>query len=154
MWTLGIEDHPPVLQPLGFFGDRRRRSALDLPGNVAMHPLMSAILLRMAGHDPLQPDAQTQPPGRKPGQTSRAGQGSKRTAVVGPDDRRQAVTLEYLDKCLAHSFRTPPCHRPQAEDVSAVKVPDTQRLTAFAVFGTPPAFEVHGPDIIGPAGTS
>ena len=58
-----------------------------------MKPLVSAILLRMAGIDPFVPDAELDPPHRQRRQAGGPGRGEWR-AVVGADHLRQLVLAE------------------------------------------------------------
>src|SRR6516165_3128616 len=43
----------------------------------AMNPLVTAILLRLAGNNPLRPDAELEPPHRQPRQAARSGRGKR-----------------------------------------------------------------------------
>ena len=69
------------------FGRRHRLQKRE------MEAFVPAVLLRMAGIDPLVADAQLDPPGRQRRQSRDAGRGERR-AVVGADRRRQAMFPE------------------------------------------------------------
>jgi hypothetical protein len=73
MGSLSVEVPTPTLEPYRFLGHGRRRRGFDRPGNVTVHAFMAAILLRMARHNALGLDAQTQPPGTEPGQSQWTG---------------------------------------------------------------------------------
>src|SRR6202022_2398873 len=69
----------------------RRRCGLFLERT--MNPLVTAILLRLAGGDPLGRDAELDPPDRQPRQSTHPGRGKRRT-VVRTDRPRQPMLLE------------------------------------------------------------
>jgi hypothetical protein len=56
-----------------------------------MHPLMAAVLLRMARTDPLDPNTEAQPPDRKFAQVEQGMGGSERDPVVAADVGRQTT---------------------------------------------------------------
>ena len=71
---------------------RGRSGGLDLQR--PMHPLVPAVLLRMAGRDAFDLDPESQPPDRELAeveQSLRAGEGN---AVIGPDHRGQPELFE------------------------------------------------------------
>src|SRR4030042_344595 len=94
MGSLRVEFLPPVLEPHRLFGYGCRRRGFNRPGNVPVHPFMTAVLLRMARHNALGLDPQTKPPGTEPGQSQWTGDRGKRAAIVATDDIRQTVTPE------------------------------------------------------------
>lgn len=69
----------------------RRPGCFQLEGQ--MHALMAAVLLRVAGLDPLDLDAEPEPPDRELRQVEQGVGRSEGYAVVGPDRRRQATEL-------------------------------------------------------------
>ena len=68
--------------PRGFFLERQ------------MHALMPAVLLRMAGPNAFDADAQPQPPDRKLGEIEQPIGRSEGNAVVGADRLRQTALFE------------------------------------------------------------
>src|ERR1700747_309064 len=75
----------------------RRLGGLELQGQ--MHTLMPAVLLRMAGLDPLDLDAEPEPPDRQPAQSEQRIGTGKGNAVVGANGPRQA---KFLEGTLTH----------------------------------------------------
>ena len=64
-----------------------------------MHPLMPAVLLRMAGLDALDLNPETEPPDRQFAEPVDRMGGRERHAVVGPDHPRQP---KFLEGALEH----------------------------------------------------
>ena len=56
-----------------------------------MHPLMAAVLLRMARADPFDPNSQAQPPDRKLAQVEEGMGGSEGHSVIAADVGRQTA---------------------------------------------------------------
>ena len=74
-----------------------------------MHAFMPAVLLRMAGLDAFDADAQPKPPHGQLAQVEQRVSGSEGHAVVAADVGRQAALAK---KSLKHSERiTSPCRR-------------------------------------------
>src|ERR1700730_18458566 len=112
-----------------------------------MHAFVSAILLRMAGGDAFRHDAQLDPPhrqARQPGQRSR----SKRRAVIRADGCGHAVLAKSRFKYGLHSGRVGLLYALAAQQVSAVRVGDGQRIDALPVGGWKPALESRAPHAI------
>ena len=65
-----------------------------------MHAFMPAVLLRMAGLNALDRDAQAQPPDRQSRKLEQSMRGSEGHAVVGADRARQAALSEKALKGL------------------------------------------------------
>src|SRR5580698_9737734 len=63
-----------------------------------MHAFVATVLLRMAGLDTLDGNAEAKPPNGKPTQVEEAIRGSKRDAVVGANGLGQAALLEEAFK--------------------------------------------------------
>src|SRR4051812_20015002 len=80
----------------GVRAGRSRGFRLERP----VHPLMLAVLLRVGRLCSLMRDAQSQPPGRQPGQSGQARR-RERGAIVAADDPRQAMLIEDLVEGLA-----------------------------------------------------
>src|SRR5437667_4221101 len=98
-----------------------------------MHPLMPAILLRMAGLDALDLDPETEPPdGEFAEAVDRMG-GRERHAVVGPNSPRQP---KFLEGALEHREGEFLLRRREGftgQQVAAGEVGDGQRVTVLAI---------------------
>ena len=110
---------------------------------------MASVLLRLARLDPLQFDAQAQPPDRERAQASqpRAGKGRP---VVGSHPPGHSILPKGGDKERLH--RRHPGGSLQAlaaQEVATVAVADRQRRALTAVAGAKPAFEVRAPGSVG-----
>src|SRR6266850_4680325 len=87
----------------------------------AMHPLVPPVLLRLAGNDPLGPDAQLDPPHRQPRQTAHPGRGKRRT-VVRTDRPWQPMLLERRLEDRPYVLFIGPRHRLTAQQIAAVRI--------------------------------
>src|SRR5215469_10252111 len=145
-----VIDRPEGVEPLLLArqtgGWRCRRLLLER----AVHPLVPPVLLRLARHDPLGPDAQFDPPHRQPRQSADAGRGKGRT-VIRTDRQRQAVLLERRLKDRPHMLLIWSRHPLTAQQVAAVRVSHGERITPPAVGGAEPALEIGAPYVIGRA---
>ena len=74
--------------------EARRPRGFFLQGQV--HALMATVLLRLAGLDALDSDAQPQPPDRQAGEIVEAVGTGEGEAIVAPDGHRQAALAEQL----------------------------------------------------------
>src|SRR5271167_2577981 len=129
------------------FGRRGGRWTRGLRLERGMHALVTPILLRRAGLDALQTNAQLDPVHRKPGQTARAGARGKRGAVVAADRARQTQLVEGLVDHRLH--RLDRLRNNTAFDQkAAVGVGDRQRIAALPVGSAEPALEVDAPKVI------
>src|SRR3990167_1676305 len=126
-------------------GRSRRIASLGLERSV--HPLMAAVLLRLARINPLQPDPHLRPARRKPRQPAGAGRGEGR-AVVGAYPRRQTVFAEQpIDHRLdRRANRGDDLH---AEQIAAEGVAYRQRIAPASIAGPEPALEVNAPGVVG-----
>jgi len=127
---------------------RRRRRRLLVEG--AMHPLMPPILLRLASHDPLGPDAQLDPPHRQPRQPADTRR-RKGWAIVRTDRQRQTMLLEGRREDRPHVLFVGPRHCLTAQQVAAVRVGQGERIAPPAVAGAEPALEIGAPHVVGRA---
>jgi len=113
-----------------------------------MHALVSSVLLRLAGSDPLRLNSGLDYKHRKPRQPSDAGGGERRT-VVGAKPPRQAEfaerRVEHRPDVLGVALR----QRLTAQEIAAVSVGERQRLATGAVAGHEPALEVDAPHVVG-----
>src|SRR6516162_2294269 len=139
----GVE---PLLLAWQTGGWRRCRLLLER----AVHPLVPPILLRLARHDPLGPDAQFDPPHRQPRQSADARRGKGRT-VIRTDRQRQAVLLERRLEDRPHMLLVRSRHSLTAQQVTAVRVSQGERITPPAVAGAKPTLEIGAPHVVGRA---
>ncbi len=122
---------------------RCRRVLLQRP----VHALVTAVLLRAARSDPLEPDAELQPVRRKPAQAARAG-ARKRRPVVAADRLRQPVPAQQpLDHRPHPRLRRRNDHAGQK--IAAVGIAHRQRIAALPVPRRKPALEVDAPGVVG-----
>ena len=111
-----------------------------------MHPLVAAVLLRLARIDPLQLDPGLGPARRQARQAART-RARKRRAVVRAQRQRHAVAPERrLDR--RHDRRRARRHDHDRKKIPAPRIADRQRIAARAVPGPEPALEVDAPDIV------
>ena len=113
-----------------------------------MHLFVRTILFGMTRRNKLHLDAQRCPPGTQTRQPRRA-VGSKRAAIVHPDNPRQTKTPEQPYK---HCARTPPLlvgQQPDRQKISTEQIPYGQRFDPLSIVGSEPAFEIHCPHLIG-----
>src|SRR6516162_3513781 len=120
----------------------RRHRGLLLEG--AVNPLVTAILLRLAGNDPLRPDAELEPPYRQPRQAARSGRGKRRT-VVRTDRQRQPMLAERRLEDRPHMLGVGARHGLTAQQVTAVRIAQGERIAAPPVAGAKPALEIGTP---------
>ena len=99
-------------------GGRSRQVGFEFP----MHLFVRTILFGMTRRNKLHLDAQRRPPGTQTRQPRRA-VGSKRAAIVHPDNPRQTKTPEQPYK---HCARTPPLlvgQQPYRQKISTEQIP-------------------------------
>src|SRR5215813_7156691 len=147
---LRVVDRTEVVEPLLLCRQTGGRRRCRLLVERAVYPLVPAILLRLAGPDPLGPDAQLDPPHRQPRQSADPGRG-KRRAVIRTDRLRQAMLLEGRREDRPHILLVGPRHRLTAQQVTAVRVGQGKRITAPAVGGAEPPLEIGAPHVVGRA---
>src|SRR5688572_9676193 len=115
---------------LGPHRDARRARSLALQR--PMEALEAAVLLRLAGPDPVRHDAETDPPDRKSRQAADTGRRERR-AVVAADAGGQAVLAERRLEHLARPALVGVRQDLAAQKVAAVTVDESQRVTELAV---------------------
>jgi len=123
-----------------------RPGGLGLQG--PMHPLVTAVLLRMGGLDQLGEDPEPDPPDGEPRETPDGG-GREGSSVVGADPSGQTVLAEEaLEDGLGElvSRREEPA---DVEQVPGESVRDGEGIALDAVSGLEVALVVGGPDVVG-----
>ena len=124
----------------------RRRGGVLEQGQ--MHALVSSVLLRLAGRDPLRLNPGLDHQNRKARQPSDADRGERRT-VVGAQPERQA---EFAERGVEHRpdvLAVRSGQRLAAQQIAAHRIGERQRLATGAVAGQEPALEVDAPYIVG-----
>ena len=132
---------------LGLEARRRRSRRLCLQR--AVHPLVAAILLRMAGLDEDRLDAELDPPDRQPRQPSRRRRTGERRAAIGQDRPRQPVGRKGL---LEDRPGVRPRRRAAAsalEQEAAAVLGPGQREAQASVAGAELPLEIRRPQIVG-----
>src|SRR3569833_2344212 len=114
----------------------------------AVHSLVRAVLLGLAGLDAFVLDAELQPFDRElsePGQAARR----KRRSVVAADDARHAVLAEEPLEDGPDRTALRALERFAAQHISAAEIRRRQRIAELTVAESKLPFEVGGPDVIG-----
>jgi len=112
---------------------------------------MAAVLLRMAGADALEDDAEPQPPDRQLREIVepvRAGEGQ---AVVGADGKRQSAFGKHPREGIEDAAFTGRLEGLAAQEIARCLVGDRQGVTISAVAQLELALEVGAPQIVGAA---
>src|SRR5579883_325269 len=130
---------------LGERGGGRLRGLL-LEG--AMHALVPAVLLRRAGVDALEPDAELDPVHREPSEAAGGGARGEGAAIVAADGARQTELAQGLVDHRLHR-RDRLRHDAALDEEAAVGVGDGERVAARTVGGAEPALEVDAPEVVG-----
>src|SRR5438128_2289397 len=124
----------------------RRRTGSLLQCSV--HPLMAPVLLRLSKIDPLELDAELEPPRRELGESSGCVRRRERLTVVRPDRLRQTVPLEELDEHTANVLESWLVEANTRQKVPRRRVHHSQRVTEPPVTHRELAFEVDAPHVI------
>src|SRR5438552_8607253 len=115
----------------------------------AVEALVATVLTGSAGVDALRGDAQLDPPHRQLRQPTGANAGERR-AIVGAQVQRQAVLTKRCVEDWPHIPRLDPVvQRLTAQQETAVRIGDGQRITPHAITGAEPALEVGTPRVVG-----
>jgi hypothetical protein len=126
---------------------RASRRQLEL-SQVAVHALVAAIVPRLSRARTNQSDAERHQPGGELRETAARPRANKGRAVVALDRARRAVLVEKLLQDAADQRTTSTWQERRRQHEAAVSVADCKRLALLPVAGPPPAFEVHGPQIV------
>src|SRR6185295_9723561 len=112
-----------------------------------VHSLVCAVLLRMARHDPLDADADADPPERKPGESAQARR-AERTAVIRENGPGKAVLAEDALEHLAGVLVLGREEGVAGENVAADVVDDGERIAVAVVAEEELAFVVNGHQVV------
>jgi hypothetical protein len=137
----GIER--PLLSPEARLG---RKGGVFLQG--AVHALVAAILLRLAGLDELRGDPEGDPPDGETGETAQ-GVGGEGSSVVGADPVGEAVLAEEVLETAACQLGIDALETAALEEETRVGILDGERVAECPVAGPELAFEVGGPGGVG-----
>jgi len=114
-----------------------------------MHAFVAAILLRMAGLDTFNANAQAEPPDRELAQVKQGMSGSKRNAVIAADVSGQSTLPE---KPFKHGKSIVFAGRGEsfaAQKISAGMIGDRERVTVLVVAQQELALVIGAPELVG-----
>ena len=110
--------------------------------------LVPAVFFRMSQRDAFWFDSQLHPPYRQWGKPTSSNRG-KGSAVIGADGHRQAVILKNSFKYSAGMSVIRLHDNITAKKHTAIGIADGERVTALAVLGPKPTFEIRTPYLVG-----
>jgi hypothetical protein len=132
-----------------------REARLRWPARLAfeglVHPLVSTVLLRVSGQDPLMLDAQPEPPHVQLREAVDAG-GGEGHAVIGANGARQPVLPKEPIEDGAHAHAFGGEQAVTRQQIASVLVGNRQRVAVHRVPRAEVAFEVGRPEIVGLGG--
>lgn len=128
---------------------RGGRGARGLGFQVAVHALVSAVLLQAGGLDVLGPNPQPEPPDAELGEPAESA-GGKGLAIVGADPLREPVRAEQPAEDLLGRGEQRPLEPVTGEEIAGVGVLAGEWIAVAAIPQLELALEVDGPDDIGP----
>src|SRR5713226_1130122 len=143
--VVGVAE-PIELPLLPHAGERWRPSGLGLQG--AVHPLVDAVLFRMARLDAHRPNAQTNPPDTQGAEAVNPERAEGGPVVALDRGRQPDLAKEPLEDRLRLG-RADRGERGAPQQVARVLIRNGQRITVLPVAGAELTFEVGGPQIIG-----
>ena len=129
------------------FGEATPDHSFNFASDVAMHPFVVAVFLRMAGPDPVQIDTKDHPPGRKTAEAQQTVGRCKRDAIVASDDSRQAVFGEETFKLCPHGVEAVVFIARTAR-MNRLRHRGPKRLASLSVGDPPPSLEVNRPQVV------
>jgi hypothetical protein len=132
-----------LLTPHGAFGRRERRLLQR-----RMHSFMPAVILWRCRSRAFRHNAQLHPAHRNPAEAPRRTTGEG-YAVVGVNHQRQSMFVKGGVENRSDVRRIGFFDDVTAQQESAVRVGDGQRIAACAVRGAEPALEIGAPGLIG-----
>jgi len=141
MRALLVEDPSEVVETLllrPLIGCRRVRGRLL---QRSVHPLMTAVLLRLARRDPLRLHARLDQLHREPAETAGSRRRKWRT-IVGTDHRRQPNLAECRLQNRPDMLTIRFVDRLQPQNVPAGEIAHRERIAAPTVLGQEPTLEV------------
>jgi len=124
-------------------------NGLDIGADVAVHPLVAAVVLRASGARPYDAYAERDPPHRQARESAARLGANERNAVIALDCPWKAVRPEERLELSSDPFHRRSGHHRDAQHEPAEGVPHRQRLASRAVLRPPPTLEVHAPNIVG-----
>lgn len=113
-----------------------------------MHALVPAVLLRVAGLDALEADAESEPPDTEPGESEQSIAGGEGRAVVSPDRTRQPVVLEDTLEDRERELGSNRLETLAREQIPGPIIGDRERVTVALVAEHELALEVGAPQPI------
>ena len=150
MRTLFVVETLEVLEALELLAQAARRRFGGVLQQRQMQPLQPSVLLRLAGRDALGHDARLDHLDRQLRQSARPAR-RKRRPVVGAQADAAGRTRGRPHRAPARHDRCRCGQRLAAQQITAVRIAQRQRLAMRAVAGQEPALEVDAPHIVGGA---
>src|SRR5438132_13201101 len=98
-----------------------------------MHPLMATVLLRMTWRDPLQLDAQAEPPHRELAEAIEGMRGGKRQPVIGSNLLRETKFFERALENGKGKFLLCRRQRLTCQQIAAREIRDGERITVLPI---------------------
>jgi hypothetical protein len=100
MWTLAIENLHEVVKLSLLLKEVSPRGLGGFFLQGEMHALVPSILLRVAGLDAFNADAQAEPPDGEFAEMKQSVRGSERHSIIAADVGRQAALLKSLSNAV------------------------------------------------------
>src|SRR5215469_5448625 len=114
-----------------------------------MHPLMAAVLLRMARADPFDSNPQAQPPDRQLAQVEQGMGGSERNPVVATDVGRQTAFFKQSLKDRKGEVFAGQGQRLAGEQITAGMIGHGQWVAVVMIAQQELALVIRTPQLIG-----
>jgi hypothetical protein len=150
MRTLVVEDLEELVEPSLLLQEISTRWLGGFFLQSAMHTFVTAVLLRMAGLEPFDADAQAKSPDRQLAQIKQGVSGRERNTVVAADVGRQAALLKKALQ-YAESVVFPGRGKSLAgEQKAAGVIGDGQRIAVLPIAEQELAFVIGASQFVGP----